>query len=588
MLTWVRNQLKDLKPEDFYEKFNYSHNSRNVAEKKLQELLTSIAKERNSFNRRRAKYLLDSFESWINSTSCELYWLNVEASLGRLTHEVTGRISAYKTIKNFTRKINVEERALPPSKRIKNNKPEQQIYPPETSRKARHRIFNISALPTNQDHGNESDDENIKRQRSDSPLHVEFVKEMYEADETEDYLSDSDSDYVYSSESSSCASSDNNDTVVDGSELKMNIDLSEFKKKYSKMNDSDKWTLSTGKIVEDALYNFGIKCRHEHLCHSFVIDPNDKIYVDEEVFTESELDEIRTYKIKPMPLMPQDLLTYLNSFRVFDISDLRNAILKPQQWDSTYNRQTHFDHDWIRNTMYNLLHEYEAENLERNHLELWFLIHIWSFIDRGFGNIDGVEATRSESSSLASSNRKNRNRTVSAIVSMKRKIMGRRGDLIIRKVSTEYGCSEAGKSFNGDNGTKLLYERGIKTPKMKDMFYSLCVAVGMEENKIRKLQSIGFIHAGLMILLLRLDSPAGYTCRVLRTKMLEIPSQITQFGSKALPVIMLAWKAKMIVRDMIEFVEQKQYMEDKENLGDQLQNLQNSCELSPPRKKIDQ
>ncbi|GBC24950.2 hypothetical protein GLOIN_2v1501336 [Rhizophagus irregularis DAOM 181602=DAOM 197198] len=93
-------------------------------------------------------------------------------------------------------------------------------------------------------------------------------------------------------------------------------------------------------------------------------------------------------------------------------------------------------------------------------------------------------------------------------------------------VSTEYGCSEAGKSFE---------------------------AVGMEEKKIRKLQSIGFIHSGLMMLLLRLDSPASYTCRITRTQMLEIPSQIIQFGSKVLPIIVLAWKAKMIVKGTIEF-----------------------------------
>ncbi len=47
-----------------------------------------------------------------------------------------------------------------------------------------------------------------------------------------------------------------------------------------------------------------------------MIDPNDKIYIDEVVFTETELDKIRKYKLKPMPQMPQDLLTYLNSFRV--------------------------------------------------------------------------------------------------------------------------------------------------------------------------------------------------------------------------------------------------------------------------------
>ena len=32
----------------------------------------------------------------------------------------------------------------------------------------------------------------------------------------------------------------------------------------------------------------------------------------------------------------------------------------------------------------------------------------------------------------------------------------------------------------------------------------------------------------------------------------------------------------MIVKDTIEFVEQKQYLEDQENTNDQLQNLQNS------------
>ena len=72
---------------------------------------------------------------------------------------------------------------------------------------------------------------------------------------------------------------------------------------------------------------------------------------------------------------------------------------------------------------------------------------------------------RSESSSLASSGRRKRNRVVSTITPVERKIMGRCGDLIIQKVSTEYGCSEAGKLFDGDNGSKLL----------KDMFYSLLI-----------------------------------------------------------------------------------------------------------------
>ncbi|PKC72431.1 hypothetical protein RhiirA1_452317 [Rhizophagus irregularis] len=55
------------------------------------------------------------------------------------------------------------------------------------------------------------------------------------------------------------------------------------------MDDLENGLVLLKKMVEDALYDFCIKY------------PNDKIYVNEEVFTESELDEIREYKPKPMP-----------------------------------------------------------------------------------------------------------------------------------------------------------------------------------------------------------------------------------------------------------------------------------------------
>ncbi|CAG8616168.1 1962_t:CDS:10 [Funneliformis mosseae] len=131
--SWIRDNLKDLKPEFFYKEFAYSHNSRKQAEEKLHELLTEITKENNSVNRKRAKSLLDNFEPWTQSINCERYWLDVEASLGRSAHEVVGRISAYNTIKHFTRKINSEEEDLnefqPPSKKVKNDEPKQPQTP---------------------------------------------------------------------------------------------------------------------------------------------------------------------------------------------------------------------------------------------------------------------------------------------------------------------------------------------------------------------------------------------------------------------------------------------------------------------------
>ena len=76
--------------------------------------------------------------------------------------------------------------------------------------------------------------------------------------------------------------------------------------------------------------------------------------------------------------------------------------------------------------------------------------------------------------------------------------MGRRGDLIIRKWHTEYGCGEAGKIYEGNKGTKIIKEGGLKMPKMlRDMFNDLCEAMDMCESKVRKLETVGFIIAGI-------------------------------------------------------------------------------------------
>lgn len=93
----------------------------------------------------------------------------------------------------------------------------------------------------------------------------------------------------------------------------------QFTNKYLKIPKEDKWTLSTGKIVEDALYVFGMKCSYEHLCHSFLLDPDDKNYIQQGIFTREELEEIKNFSKKELPLMPDDLLKYLNSFRKVSI-----------------------------------------------------------------------------------------------------------------------------------------------------------------------------------------------------------------------------------------------------------------------------
>ncbi|RIA79722.1 hypothetical protein C1645_47907 [Glomus cerebriforme] len=359
----------------------------------------------------------------------------------------------------------------------------------------------------------------------------------------------------------------------------------QFTATYQKIPQENKWTLSTGKIVEDALYAFGMKCSHEHLCHSFLIDPDDENYIQQGIFTCEELEEIKNFDKKELPLMPNDLLKYLNSFR--KTSDLRELIFRPGLHDQPFDRSKNFDYDWIRNTIYNLVLEYEANHLTKDHLEAWIMLHIWTFIDKAFLDIDGMEITRGESCSYASSNRRNSRRVVASTSPIKRRAMGRRGDLIIRKWHSEYGCSEAGKIFDGKNGTKIIKEGGLKMPKMlRDMFNDLCEATEMRECKIRKLETVGFIIAGLRISLIRVDLPAGHVCRLSRTRLFEIPTQVSEFGAKVLPTISLVWKAKKIVKNIIKLMEEEDLSEEQ-----QLETLQN-CDYEsglstpPPRLEL--
>jgi len=49
------------------------------------------------------------------------------------------------------------------------------------------------------------------------------------------------------------------------------------------------------------------------------MDPYDANYIKENVFSKEEIDEIRTFHVKAMPVMPLKLLKYLNSFRAVSI-----------------------------------------------------------------------------------------------------------------------------------------------------------------------------------------------------------------------------------------------------------------------------
>lgn len=102
---------------------------------------------------------------------------------------------------------------------------------------------------------------------------------------------------------------------------------------------------------------------------------------------------------------------------------------------------------------------------------------------------------------------------------------------------------------------EITKERGIKSPKMlKDMFVGLGNFIMWETNKLRQLELVSFIHAGLFMILLRMDAPAGHVCRITRSDTLQMPTNVKCF-EQALKCIVLTWKAKAIIRKTIDIVE---------------------------------
>ncbi|CAG8615635.1 10450_t:CDS:2 [Acaulospora morrowiae] len=136
------------------------------------------------------------------------------------------------------------------------------------------------------------------------------------------------------------------------------------------------------------------------------------------------------------------------------------------------------------------------------------------------------------------------------------------------------------KIFEGINGIKIIKEESLKMPKMlRDMFNDLCEAIKMWKDKIRKLETIS---------LLWLDLLAGHTCRLSQTRLFEIPTQISEFGTQVLSTMSLIWKAKAIVKNVIKLMEEEDLMEEE-----QLKMLQNCDEVDedglitlPPRLQL--
>ncbi|RUO96787.1 hypothetical protein BC936DRAFT_141447 [Jimgerdemannia flammicorona] len=299
--------------------------------------------------------------------------------------------------------------------------------------------------------------------------------------------------------------------------------LINFKAFHKEFENGKKFTLKSGRNVEDVIYNYGLTLKHEDVLHSFVLNTDDKRVRG--VFSADEWLEILETNVenKEAPVVDSDLLHHIARYRKTNARDLRKVMNTSwYQKENCYDAEKEFNYTWIHNCISNLLTLYEIkpQAFQAKHLERWYDTNVWSsVIDQCMWNLKNVELIRGESFSIASNTRKSENRILGD-----RKPVGHRADGILRMElgRQEYGATEHGRLFLGENDTKFLLD-GRKLVKMlKDMLRN----VSGKSECLKNIEMVGYLHSERTLQIFVLDYLGGYMLRLRKGPIYEIPQNL--------------------------------------------------------------
>ncbi|CAG8780340.1 564_t:CDS:2, partial [Racocetra persica] len=258
--------------------------------------------------------------------------------------------------------------------------------------------------------------------------------------------------------------------------LLVSSQLKEFQESYAKINQNKKWALSSKKCIKDIIFKYYRQLSTETYIHSWIIDLDDR--EAEKLFSMKEWNKIR-HSVRELlqvdRTFAESMIRFSNMCVEVQTKSKLRQILNTMSFlneGKPYNRETHYDAD---------LTDFKDPNelLQKQHLESWFDINVWSLIiDHSLQNVIGIETVRK----------------------VECKKIGYRIDGILQMYidNVEYGVIEVAKKFEA---TKLLSD-GYKLGKaMHDILICLSQKVHFEEAR-------------------------GYVSILKREKLLEVPAKV--------------------------------------------------------------
>ncbi|KAF9133933.1 hypothetical protein BGW39_008566 [Mortierella sp. 14UC] len=280
----------------------------------------------------------------------------------------------------------------------------------------------------------------------------------------------------------------------------------------------DVWTLATGTVVDDVIIEYARSSKAECAAHSFIFDTSNPELMER--FSEGEQEEILESK-GSVPENDPNLVQYLMTFNHSTMSKLRSR-LRDNDADQVDERREHLvaDRRWIYKTVLGMADLFDGTRRRYRQVqtERWLELHLWRLIDEHVFDHPDIQLVRGESTSMASTFRKNG----TGRGGTERKKMGRRIDGLYLSChqDIELGGIELGMDEQDAVGTKYQYD-GLKLQKLlKDQLdYALIHSTATKSD----FETLGLQLSGRTMQILTMDWVGGKFYRFKREDPEKLP-----------------------------------------------------------------
>ncbi|KAG2223659.1 hypothetical protein INT45_010018 [Circinella minor] len=207
-----------------------------------------------------------------------------------------------------------------------------------------------------------------------------------------------------SSSSSSSSSRDKSDGGIDSrisNSTKSGKDMENFKQEHTSFIPNKKWVLSSGRCVEDVMFEYGQKLSHEHPAHSYILCVDDSNWKN--VFTEEEINELLNEGNPCLPVLNENVRSILQEFieagkktsqetleeDKLD-TNMLDSLIKTAHKLGPFDPRTQYEQFWVLSAINQLLGYYANDLMTMmgsNVSELDLVARYWSVFDRSFDDV---------------------------------------------------------------------------------------------------------------------------------------------------------------------------------------------------------